>query len=792
MTKLYSTVLIVVSLCATATFGTNPKTPVVLTCNTTVDAGEDLTACSAGSSVNLEALITGNYFAVEWTPTTGLSNAQSATPTATINATTTYTVTVQSYNTENLIFNGDFSQGDTGFTSDYIYGTGGPVGLLTSEGQYAIDDNPGDTHNQFVDCNDHSPGNGNMMIVNASGEPDNLWCQEITVSPNTNYDFSAWVTSVVSQNPAQLQFSINGGLLGEVFNASSATCSWSQFSAQWNSTNNTTAEICIVNVNSTPSGNDFALDDITFREICEATDEVTVTLAELDATFTAPTEFCENESAIDPNSWLAASATSGGTWTLDGNAFTTFDPASIAEGLHQIVYTASEGTCSTDESQLITINAAPNAGMATTTPMQCSGESFTYNLPDLIAGADAGGVWTETSVFPSTAGAFDATNATFNSDGQITGTYRFQYSITSNACPDATTEVEIIIEPTPVADAGEDIALNCDEAIATLGGTLTSTGLDFQYNWILPNGSSTVTETPFLETDTEGTYLLEVTNTNNGCSSNDQVEVTVDINSISAQGTVSPITCGNFSTGAITIESASGGLEPYLYSLNDGPFIPSPTFNDLEAGQYVLTVMDANGCDTTLNFTIDPATDFNVMLGHNISSDPPTISLGQTVTLDVLLNIPSTEIASVVWSPEIPDCGDCLKVNLTPSTTETYEVTVTDINGCTSSAEITIIVSRTFRIFAPNAISPNEDGVNDIFYINAGNEVEEITDFKIMDRWGSLLFERSAIQPNDPTVGWDGKVKGKLVNSGVYVFFAEILMKDGTSIIEKGSINVVY
>ncbi|GJM31861.1 MAG: hypothetical protein DHS20C18_08620 [Saprospiraceae bacterium] len=771
---------------------TTPTPPFVFSCTTTVDAGEDLTACSTGSIVTLSALITGNYFALEWTPAAGLANAQNATTTATINATTTYTVSVMSYNTDNLIFNGDFSQGDMGFTSDYIYGTGGPVGLLTSEGQYAIDDNPGDTHNQFVDCNDHSPGTGNMMVVNASGEPDNLWCQEISVTSNTDYDFSAWVTSVVSQNPAQLQFSINGGLLGEVFNASSSTCNWTQFSAQWNSNNNTTAQICIVNVNSTPSGNDFALDDITFREICEVTDEITVTLATLDANFLAPTEFCENEAAIDPNTWLDAGATSGGTWTLDGNSFTTFDPSSVTQGLHQIVYTVSEGTCSTSESQLITINTAPNAGTPSSGPSLCSGTSQSFSLSNLLNGADSGGIWTEISVVPSTGGAFDAIAAIFNTDGQAAGTYQFQYSLSSSGCPDAISVVEVNILASPIADAGEDANINCEISSATLGGSTTPTGLDFQYTWTAPDGNPTQTDTPFLETDQEGIYTLEVTNTTNGCANSDEVEVTLSITNINAQAGISPLSCANDNDGAITIESASGGLEPYLYAIDGGPFMTTPTFNNLGAGQYLVTVMDANGCDTTLNISLEPPYEFSAILGHDLTTDPPTITLGEIVNLDLLLNIPLEKIDSIQWTPEIPDCPGCPNVSIVPFETETYQVTVTDVNGCTASAELTIFVQKNYRIFAPNAISPNEDGINDIFYINAGAEAEEIQQFKILDRWGNLIFERSAILPNDPTVGWDGRVKGKLVNSGVYVFFAEILMKDGVIVLEKGALNVIY
>src|SRR5690606_38571148 len=50
---------------------------------------------------------------------------------------------------QNVVTNGDFSQGNTGFTSDYVQGTGGTWGQLSSPGTYAISSNPSLTHTNF-------------------------------------------------------------------------------------------------------------------------------------------------------------------------------------------------------------------------------------------------------------------------------------------------------------------------------------------------------------------------------------------------------------------------------------------------------------------------------------------------------------------------------------------------------------------------------------------------------------------------------------------------------------------
>ena len=205
-------------------------------CNISIDLPPELIFCQAGQTSVLMPNIQGDYNTFEWSPTAGLSSPNSLTPTVIASGNTAYTLTVTGVSATELIFNGDFSSGDTGFTSDYIYGTGGGVGLLSNEGQYAITNNAGTTHNQFANCNDHT-GGGNMMVVNASGDASDLWCQDIAVTMNTSYSFSAWVTSVTSQNPAQLQFSVNGTALGTSFNASSNTCNWQQFSSEWASGN---------------------------------------------------------------------------------------------------------------------------------------------------------------------------------------------------------------------------------------------------------------------------------------------------------------------------------------------------------------------------------------------------------------------------------------------------------------------------------------------------------------------------------------------------------------------------
>ena len=87
---------------------------------------------------------------------------------------------------------------------------------------------------------------------------------------------------------------------------------------------------------------------------------------------------------------------------------------------------------------------------------------------------------------------------------------------------------------------------------------------------------------------------------------------------------------------------------------------------------------------------------------------------------------------------------------------QTFQLTIIDNNGCIAIAVINIIVLPQVRIYIPNAFSPNFDGYNDYFTLFSNDEVEEILEMSIFDRWGEHVFQRENFQPNDPILGWDG------------------------------------
>ncbi len=268
-----------------------------------VSAGPNDTICENESTV-LQGSSQGNY-EYTWTsspPDLTISNPNILTPTVSPSELTTYTLTGKEVTDVNLISNYDFQQGYTGFTSEYDYcDVANCLNAAPPTGGFGINSNPSFLHNGFPSCGDHT-GGGNMMVANGD-EFNDITFYETTVSnisPNTDYEFSIWLTSMGAFFTATLQFEINGTVIGTK-QASTVTCQWNEFSAVWSSGSATSAVIKIINITTvlTGWGNDFAIDDIALFEIIEHTDQCVVKVNQIPtSTFDLQPSVCINDTTI--------------------------------------------------------------------------------------------------------------------------------------------------------------------------------------------------------------------------------------------------------------------------------------------------------------------------------------------------------------------------------------------------------------------------------------------------------------------------------------------------------------
>ncbi len=296
------------------------------TCPTSISAGTDTLLCDPQTIGTQAQIISSRLDALDWSPlgTVIPQNATDLSPTITITETTWITLEADFYAAQNLVVNGDFSQGNTGFSSDYNLGNStGPIGPLAGEGQYLISNNPQATHTGFAPCEDHTPGTeSNMMVVNGSPVDDaRIYCQTVSVTPGTDLRFEAWFATVVPQNPARLYLTVNG-IAGPEFTISNVNCAWEFHEFLVADPVSSTLEICIRNANTLAMGNDFAIDDVGLYERCTATDSFLISSLEpLRPEFELPQELLRRFRY--PCTWcstdlLSPSATPGGDWLLSG------------------------------------------------------------------------------------------------------------------------------------------------------------------------------------------------------------------------------------------------------------------------------------------------------------------------------------------------------------------------------------------------------------------------------------------------------------------------------------------
>lgn len=173
-----------------------------------------------------------------------------------------------------LLTNGTFDAGNTGFQSQYAYAV---THDLYPEGTYDVITNPQADHNLFSSFADHTPGadTGLMMVINGAGAPNTIIWSEGTVgtpligAAGSAFTFSFWLASVYPTSPASLHLLINGQQVeGLTFNALGGSGSlgvWQNFSYSGVSGAQGITSIALTNSNLEPSGNDFALDDLSLQ-----------------------------------------------------------------------------------------------------------------------------------------------------------------------------------------------------------------------------------------------------------------------------------------------------------------------------------------------------------------------------------------------------------------------------------------------------------------------------------------------------------------------------------------------
>lgn len=291
--------------------------------------------------------------------------------------------------------------------------------------------------------------------------------------------------------------------------------------------------------------------------------------------------------------------------------------------------------------------------------------------------------------------------------------------------------------------------------------------------WDLGNGQTVNTPNAIGLYSTPGVYTVALTMTNElGCSATLAIP-----NAITAHGLpvvtffVEPDSgCAPLDV-RFTNTTDPGMIGGCVWNFGDGASSSacSTEHTYTESGNYTvsLTVNSPAGCegDTTLFHLVhvDPSPTASFTFGPQPTDFyHPEITFTDGSSTDVIQwnwHFPegSPESASSTSVPVLyPNDGG----NTYPA-----ELAVTNEYGCTDTLRAMVIIDGVHSVHAPNAFTPDGDGLNAVFLPIIRDDVPSEHDLRIFDRWGREVF-----RTNDPAEGWDGSVKGAAPKTDVYVW----------------------
>ncbi|OFX34470.1 MAG: hypothetical protein A2X08_10185 [Bacteroidetes bacterium GWA2_32_17] len=476
---------------------------------------------------------------------------------------------------------------------------------------------------------------------------------------------------------------------------------------------------------------------VTDANGCTSSSSVTITQPSvLTDTITTSNINCYNDS-----NGTATIIPSGGTPSYNylwDNGITSQFVNNLTAGTHSVTLTDANGC------QSITSFNITQPSQLIITPLQtnilCFGESN-----GTATANPTGGTPTYTYLW----------NPSAQTTQTATGLSIGNYTVTvTDAKGCSTTQTYIITQPQFLASG----ILSFTNVICNNGNTgeatILATGGTPNYTYLWSNSQSSATATNL----SAGIYYVTIRDANN-CFTTSSVTITEPTAILASITSITNPTCYGGNDGSI-ISSVSGGTPSYAYLWNSNPQQTTANATNLNSGNYSLTITDTNNCTRTIDTTLVSPLPIIVTSSQGIDAN----NMG---FIDITVNNGVSPI-SYSWS------NFALTQDINNINTGTYIVTITDADSC--------FVTDTFNIDIPflpleipNAITPNNDNINDDFEIKNIDQYTKVS-LEIFNRWGDLifLFSGNGALYADRTYRWNGRYKGKDLPMGGYVFILKI------------------
>lgn len=205
-----------------------------------------------------------------------------------------------------------------------------------------------------------------------------------------------------------------------------------------------------------------------------------------------------------------------------------------------------------------------------------------------------------------------------------------------------------------------------------------------------------------------------------------------------------------------------------------------------EEMNWTIRKQNQSSCDSVFHYQIKWHDEIRVDVLNELQIDE-----GDSLVLDPYY---SSNVNQVNWSPSIGlSCTKCLRPKVSTAKDTKYYITVQDDNGCTAIDSILIrIIKKEKELYVPNSFSPNGDNINDRWGPILEQGSGTIVSIQVFDRWGNLVFECSGLQIiNGLCAKWDGSVRGKKCQPGVYVY--QIIWRNRSGVLRQkvGDVSLV-
>jgi len=446
------------------------------------------------------------------------------------------------------------------------------------------------------------------------------------------------------------------------------------------------------------------------------------------------------------------------SWTGNGIISGANSATAIVNGNsgYTLTVTNTSNGCSSTTLISVPVNTTPptvNAGNNQT--LTCSSASVV-----LV------GTASPSTVTPNWLGGVCGSTNSFTTSACTAGIYTLTVTNPQNGCVNQSTVQVFSDVSAPVVSLVNSGTINCITSTVQITATTTATPVSYTWNGpgiVSGNGTASIT------VNSPGTYYVTVTNTLNGCSSTNTIDVLSDM-SFTISITGQSMLCSG-QTATLTANGASS------YTWSTGDTTPSISITPSVSTSYSVSGIYGSCTGTTA---------VNITVNNN-----PTITVSPTsYTIQITGTVPllATGADTYTWipadnlsNPNIPNPV------ASPMNTTNYCVWGYNTAGCADSACVKIVVDTNCgELFVPNIFSPNSDGNNDELCVYGTLCIVKEYLFAIYDRWGEKVFETT-----DKNTCWDGTYKGKNLNNATFVYYLKGIKYDNTTIEKRGNITII-